>query len=238
MNTYLDEEVAYESPMSIWGRVMYSTMVGAVSGGMLGGVQLAYASRKPEYKAMALEELIQDGMQFDTFEQNQKFISSRIAQVEEIMNNEDVTIEMKEEIYSMLNENTLNKEEYMNKLLDMETPYTRSKENIDMLIKIYNSHNYNLKFLWLILIAWLTDIGGYIFGKLFGGGAPVEINKNAILIDVRSPAEYSQGHAVKALNWPLDRLSTFLEKNEAIMLLCYITINYHNVLMLSDKYVI
>jgi hypothetical protein len=46
---------------------------------------------------------------------------------------------IKEEIYSMLNENTLNKEEYMKKLLDMETPYTRSKENIDMLIKIYNS---------------------------------------------------------------------------------------------------
>ena len=46
---------------------------------------------------------------------------------------------IKEEIYNMLNENTLNKEEYMKKLLDMETPYTRSKENIDMLIKIYNS---------------------------------------------------------------------------------------------------
>ena len=46
---------------------------------------------------------------------------------------------IKEEIRSMLNENTLNKEEYMKKLLDIEAPYTRSKENIDILIKIYNS---------------------------------------------------------------------------------------------------
>ena len=55
-----------------------------------------------------------------------------------------------------------------------------------------------------------------MFGSLFGGGAPVEINENAILVDVRSPAEYSQGHAKKALNWPLDQLSTFLEKNSAM----------------------
>ena len=46
------------------------------------------------------------------------------------------------------------------------------------LIKIYNSHDYNLKFLWLILIAWLTDIGGYIFGKLFGGPKLIKISPN------------------------------------------------------------
>ena len=34
------------------------------------------------------------------------------------------------------------------------------------LLKIYNFSEFNLKFLWLILITWLTDIGGYIFGKL------------------------------------------------------------------------
>ena len=37
------------------------------------------------------------------------------------------------------------------------------------LIRIYNVQDYNLKFLWLILITWLTDIGGYLFGKLFSG---------------------------------------------------------------------
>ena len=46
------------------------------------------------------------------------------------------------------------------------------------LIKIYNLKDYNLNFLWLILIAWLTDIGGYIFGKLFGGPKLIKISPN------------------------------------------------------------
>ena len=46
------------------------------------------------------------------------------------------------------------------------------------LIKIYNLQNYNLNFLWLILIAWLTDIGGYTFGKLFGGPKLIKISPN------------------------------------------------------------
>jgi phosphatidate cytidylyltransferase len=46
------------------------------------------------------------------------------------------------------------------------------------LLKIYNLKDYNLKFLWLILIAWLTDIGGYIFGKLFGGPKLIKISPN------------------------------------------------------------
>ena len=46
------------------------------------------------------------------------------------------------------------------------------------LIKIYNLQDHNLKFLWLILIAWLTDIGGYVFGKLFGGPKLIKISPN------------------------------------------------------------
>jgi phosphatidate cytidylyltransferase len=46
------------------------------------------------------------------------------------------------------------------------------------LIRIYNFEDYNLNFLWLILINWLTDIGGYIFGKLFGGPKLVKISPN------------------------------------------------------------
>ena len=46
------------------------------------------------------------------------------------------------------------------------------------LLKIYNLEDYNLRFLWLILIAWLTDIGGYIFGKLFGGPKLIKISPN------------------------------------------------------------
>ena len=46
------------------------------------------------------------------------------------------------------------------------------------LLKIYNAESYNLKFLWLVLIAWLTDIGGYIFGKLIGGPKLIKISPN------------------------------------------------------------
>jgi len=46
------------------------------------------------------------------------------------------------------------------------------------LLKIYNLEHYNLKFMWLIFIAWLTDIGGYVFGKLFGGPKLIKISPN------------------------------------------------------------
>ena len=46
------------------------------------------------------------------------------------------------------------------------------------LMRIYNFDDFNLKFLWLILITWLTDIGGYIFGKLFGGPKLIKISPN------------------------------------------------------------
>ena len=46
------------------------------------------------------------------------------------------------------------------------------------LIRIYNFEDYNLVFLWLILITWLTDLGGYFFGKLFGGPKLTKISPN------------------------------------------------------------
>jgi phosphatidate cytidylyltransferase len=46
------------------------------------------------------------------------------------------------------------------------------------LLRIYNFSEFNLKFLWLILITWLTDIGGYIFGKLIGGPKLIKISPN------------------------------------------------------------
>ena len=46
------------------------------------------------------------------------------------------------------------------------------------LIRIYNFKDYNLIFLWLILITWLTDLGGYFFGKLFGGPKLTKISPN------------------------------------------------------------
>jgi len=46
------------------------------------------------------------------------------------------------------------------------------------LLRIYNYEEFNLTFLWLIVLTWLSDIGGYIFGKLFGGPKLTKISPN------------------------------------------------------------
>jgi phosphatidate cytidylyltransferase len=46
------------------------------------------------------------------------------------------------------------------------------------LLRIYNFEEFNLTFLWLIVLTWLSDIGGYIFGKLFGGLKLTQISPN------------------------------------------------------------
>ena len=46
------------------------------------------------------------------------------------------------------------------------------------LLRIYNFEEFNLTFLWLIVLTWLSDIGGYIFGKLFGGPKLIQISPN------------------------------------------------------------
>ena len=46
------------------------------------------------------------------------------------------------------------------------------------LLRIYNFEEFNLTFLWLIILTWLSDIGGYIFGKLFGGAKLTQISPN------------------------------------------------------------
>ena len=46
------------------------------------------------------------------------------------------------------------------------------------LLRIYNFEEFNLIFLWLIILTWLSDIGGYVFGKLFGGPKLTQISPN------------------------------------------------------------
>jgi len=46
------------------------------------------------------------------------------------------------------------------------------------LLRIYNFQEFNLTFLWLIILTWLSDIGGYIFGKLLGGPKLTQISPN------------------------------------------------------------
>jgi len=45
-------------------------------------------------------------------------------------------------------------------------------------IVFYFKNSHNLLFLWVLLIVWLSDIGGYIFGKLFGGKKISRVSPN------------------------------------------------------------
>jgi rhodanese-related sulfurtransferase len=54
--------------------------------------------------------------------------------------------------------------------------------------------------------------------KLFGMGPSVDfkelIAQGAVILDVRSPGEFSSGHARGAVNVPLDKLSTYIQKQK------------------------
>jgi len=45
-------------------------------------------------------------------------------------------------------------------------------------ITFYFKNSHNLLFLWVLLIVWLSDIGGYLFGKLFGGKKLTKVSPN------------------------------------------------------------
>ena len=66
-----------------------------------------------------------------------------------------------------------------------------------------------------------------LFQKLFGGGISADlkniIEKGAFLVDVREPGEYSSGTAKGAVNIPLGRIATELNKfkeKENIIVFC------------------
>jgi len=45
-------------------------------------------------------------------------------------------------------------------------------------ITFYFKNSDNFVFLWVLLIVWLSDIGGYFFGKLFGGKKLSKVSPN------------------------------------------------------------
>lgn len=65
-----------------------------------------------------------------------------------------------------------------------------------------------------------------LFSKLFGGGNTVdlkELSKNAVILDVRTPGEFKQGHIKGAKNAPLNELDKHLKglsKDQAIITCC------------------
>ncbi|BCA86882.1 sulfurtransferase [Enterococcus saigonensis] len=48
-----------------------------------------------------------------------------------------------------------------------------------------------------------------------------KLNDNILLLDVRTPAEYRQGHIIKAKNVPLNKIAAYKEKGDkAIYVIC------------------
>lgn len=65
-----------------------------------------------------------------------------------------------------------------------------------------------------------------ILKKIFGLGPAVNyaelVKQGAIVLDVRSPAEYKQGHVKKSMNIPLNELSNHLSKlkKDTVIITC------------------
>lgn len=65
-----------------------------------------------------------------------------------------------------------------------------------------------------------------ILKKIFGLGPAVNytelVKQGAIILDVRSPAEYKQGHVKKSMNIPLNELSNHLSKlkKDTVIITC------------------
>ena len=63
--------------------------------------------------------------------------------------------------------------------------------------------------------------------KLFGGGQKVDlkqlVNQGALILDVRTPAEFQSGHIKGSINMPLQKLNQGLKKlkkDQAIITCC------------------
>ncbi|WP_428242063.1 rhodanese-like domain-containing protein [Gynuella sp.] len=53
-----------------------------------------------------------------------------------------------------------------------------------------------------------------MFSWLSSQREPLQLPEGAVLIDVRSPMEFRNGHIIGAVNWPLDQLTEILDKQK------------------------
>jgi len=67
-------------------------------------------------------------------------------------------------------------------------------------------------------MSWLSEI--------FGGGAPIRqaLREGGVIIDLRTPYEYDQGHIPHAINIPVDRIKANIGRirslNKPVILCC------------------
>lgn len=82
---------------------------------------------------------------------------------------------------------------------------------------------------WIIVAITLALLLAYMFlrrsGQISAEAAVAHLKSGALLIDVRTPAEYSTGHVNGAINMPLQQLDSLIgsqvkDKDQVILLHC------------------
>lgn len=82
---------------------------------------------------------------------------------------------------------------------------------------------------WIIVAVAVALLVAYLFlrrkGQVSAEEAAEHVKRGALIIDVRSPAEYAAGHLPRALNIPLTQIESLIagkvkDKNQVLLLHC------------------
>jgi phage shock protein E len=82
---------------------------------------------------------------------------------------------------------------------------------------------------WILIAVTLALFIAYVFlrrqGQISVEAAAAHLQNGALLIDVRSPAEYAAGHLSPAINLPLPQIESLIstrvhDKNQVLLLHC------------------
>lgn len=82
---------------------------------------------------------------------------------------------------------------------------------------------------WIIIVVTLALVIAYMFlrrkGQISEDAAVAHLKEGAVLIDVRSPAEFSTGHLKGAINLPVQQIDTLIvnrvkDREKVVLLHC------------------
>lgn len=82
---------------------------------------------------------------------------------------------------------------------------------------------------WIIIAVTVVLLIAYLFlrrkGQISAEDAAAYLKQGAMVIDVRTPAEYSAGHLKRAINMPLQQIESLVgtrvkDKNQVLLLHC------------------